>query len=190
LRALRLLDGARISTEALSSDGGDISIQAGKLVYLNASQITTSVGSGAGNGGNITIDPTFVVLIDSQIIANAFGGNGGNISIVADNFLTNNSVVQASSQLGLPGSVQIAAPKVDVNSGLATLNASYLDASSLMRESCAARAGRSQANSFTGTGRGGLAQGPGALGAPVDEKLSLVPQIRSGRLQLASAGCD
>jgi large exoprotein involved in heme utilization and adhesion len=37
-------------------------------------------------GGNITIDPQYVILNDSQIIANAYEGTGGNIRIIADVF--------------------------------------------------------------------------------------------------------
>ena len=160
---LQLLAGGSISTEALFSDGGNIDIRAGQLVYLENSQITTSVGTGAGNGGNITIDPIFVVLNNSQIIANAFGGNGGNISIVSEFFVTDTgSLVQASSQLGVSGSVVIAAPQSNVGSSVTVLPSAYFDASALMRESCAARSGRA-ANSFVQAGRGGLGAQPGDL---------------------------
>jgi len=154
------LSGGRISTEALTSDGGNITIRAGNLVYLKNSAITTSVGSGSGNGGNIFIDPTFVVLDGSRIAANAFGGAGGNINIIADYFITSpDSTVEASSQLGVSGSVQIAAPRTDPGSALARLPAVLFDASALLRASCAGRAGL-RASSLVGVGRGGLAAAP------------------------------
>jgi len=159
---LELAGGSAITTEAVSADGGDIHITAREMVHLRDSSITTSVGTGAGDGGNITIDPTFVVLNNSRIIANAFGGNGGNISIVSEFFITDSgSLVQASSQLGVSGSVVIAAPQSNVGSSVTVLPSAYFDASALMRESCAARAGR--ANSFVQAGRGGLGAQPGDL---------------------------
>jgi len=159
--SLQLLAGGSISTETVASDGGNIAIRAGDLVYLNASQITTSVAGGAGDGGNIAIDPVFVVLERGSIIANAFGGDGGSISIMSRFFLASeDSVVQASSQLGVSGTVSISAPEVDLGSGLAVLSSAFLDASSLIRESCAARSARADASSFTGAGRGGLAESP------------------------------
>ena len=49
-------------------------------------------------GGNITIDPEFVILQNSQIVANAFAGQGGNIQITAEAFLADpDSRVDASS---------------------------------------------------------------------------------------------
>ena len=157
--ALKLVGGS-ISTEALTSDGGNISIRAGNLVYLKNSEITTSVGSGSGNGGNIFIDPIFVVLDNSRIIANAFGGAGGNISIIADYFITSpDSTIEASSQLGVSGSVQITAPRTDPSSALAKLPSALFDASGLLRASCAGRAGP-RASSLLGVGRGGVAASP------------------------------
>jgi filamentous hemagglutinin family protein len=153
------LRGGIISTQADTAGGGDISISARDLVYLKDSAITTSVAGGTGNGGNITIDPQFVVLDNSQIIANAFGGNGGNISIVADNFLNQNGLVQASSQLGVSGNVTIQSPRVDVTGALRTLSADYLDAARLIRDSCAARSQRAS-NTFRAGVRGGLAAAP------------------------------
>jgi hypothetical protein len=39
--------------------------------------MTATVKSGVGRGGNITIDPQFVILERSQIRADAFGGLEG-----------------------------------------------------------------------------------------------------------------
>ena len=67
---------SRVTTQTLQGDGGDIDIRAGSLFHLLRSQVTTAVGTGSGKGGNITIDPQFVVLDRSQIRADAFGGPG------------------------------------------------------------------------------------------------------------------
>lgn len=154
------LDGGAIATEAITSDGGNISITAPRLVELVNAEITTSVGSGFGNGGNIFIDPDFVVLQSSRIIANAFGGAGGNIDIIAGFLIVSpDSVISASSALGVDGIVRTTAPDSDVSAALAVLPASYLDAAARLQAACgAARVGRS---SLTEIGRGGIVADPG-----------------------------
>jgi large exoprotein involved in heme utilization and adhesion len=158
---LVLQAGSTITSESARGGGGRISIVAGKLVQLGDSAITTSVYEGAGNGGDISIDPVFVVLDNSEIRANAETGTGGNIDITSQFFIkSSDSVVDASSRLGISGTVAISAPQVDLGSGLAVLSSGFLDASSLLRASCGARAGNS--NSFMAAGRGGLAEAPPA----------------------------
>lgn len=167
--ALRMLEGGAVTTEARSADGGNIDIQAGTLVHLSRSKITTSVGTGLGNGGNIFIDPQFVVLNASSIIANAYGGNGGNIRIAAQNYLASpDSVVEASSQLGIAGTIQITSPNSDVGAGLAALPAKFFDAAAMLRQSCALRTG-SNASSFVAVGRGGLPPAPDGLLASMSD---------------------
>lgn len=179
--------GGSIATRAVSSDGGNIAISAQRQIHLGNSQITTSVESGVGGGGNIAIDPQFVILQNSQIIANAFGGPGGNIQIVAGQLIADPTTsITASSALGIDGTVNIDAPDSDVSAGLAILPASFLDAASLMQSGCgAARAGLS---SLVEVGRGGLPPGPDdyltsqAIGVPA------LPQAGVGRAIQQSAG--
>jgi filamentous hemagglutinin family protein len=159
--ALRLFGGT-ISSEALNADGGNIDIRVGNLVHLKNSEITTAVGSGAGAGGNIFIDPTFVILENSRIAANAFGGPGGNIRIIATYFLnTLDSLIDASSQAGLPGTVQITSPNTNLSTQIKVLPATFFDATQLVREACAGRvASGNGGSSLVGVGRGGLAASP------------------------------
>ena len=111
--------------------------------------------------GNISIDPIFVVLLNSQIIANAFGGPGGNIDIVTNFFFTSSdSVVEASSALGVSGTVSISSPDTDVSGGITTLPDNFLDISELLAEQCATRKGI-RSNSLVVTGSGGLPADPG-----------------------------
>lgn len=153
------LRGGSIRTQATESDGGNITITAPRLIHLVDSRVTTSVESGVGSGGNIFIDPQFMVLQNSQIVANAYGGPGGNIHIIAGQFLSDPaSDISASSALGIDGSVNIEAPDSDVSADLAALPASFLDASRMMQAGCgAARAGLS---SLVEVGRGGLPPAP------------------------------
>jgi large exoprotein involved in heme utilization and adhesion len=152
-----------ITTEAKRADGGNIFIRATDILRMTDSEITTSVGSGFGNGGNITIDPIFVVLDSSRIVANAFGGNGGNIDITTDALLkSGDSTISASSQLGVQGTIRISAPDSDLAGSLTPLASGLIDPSQLLRQSCSARAA-SGGNSFVGVGHGGLPEQPGSL---------------------------
>lgn len=153
---------ARLSTQAVHSDGGNVRVQATDRVYLDNSEITASVGGGSGNGGNVYIDPDFVVLDQSRILANAFGGRGGNILIVTDYFIgSSDSLVDASSRLGVDGRVAISSSVDELDSNLITLPDTYLEAAGLLREPCSARH-YSDRSSFTVAGRTGLPVIPGS----------------------------
>lgn len=188
--SLRMDDGV-VATEAVSSDGGNITVLAPRLVELIDSEITTSVGTGQGNGGNILIDPDFVVLQGSRIVANAFGGAGGNIDIIAGFLIVSpDSVIDASSALGVDGFVRTTAPDTDVSASLAVLPASYLDAASQLQAGCgAARAGQS---SLTQVGRGGLPVDPGGYLPSAPVGATAVPVGSAGGLYEAQslAGLD
>ena len=66
---------SKVTTAATQADGGDIQITAPNLLRLRDSAITAEVGGGAQTvGGNITIDPQFVLLQNSQIIRKRIRG--------------------------------------------------------------------------------------------------------------------
>jgi filamentous hemagglutinin family protein len=156
------IEQAGLSTQAVDSDGGNVRVEAIDRVYLDNSEITASVGGGSGNGGNVYIDPEFVVLDQSRILANAFGGRGGNILIVTDYFIaSSDSSIDASSRLGVDGRVAIRSSVGELDSNLIALPDTYLEKAGLLREPCSARhyADRS---SFTVAGRSGLATIPGS----------------------------
>jgi filamentous hemagglutinin family protein len=184
--SVRVLEDSSVTTEANFSGGGRINIAAGDLLYLLRSGITSSVADGRGNGGDITIDPEFVVLDSSRILANAVGGNGGNITIVADHFTSSaDSLVEASSRLGIDGNINILSPDEEISNDLAELPAAYLDAEGLLRERCSARrlTGRS---SFVLSGRRGLPAPPDAgfslsgLGPGIEPGTSLSQRKSAG----------
>ena len=157
------LKGGSIATETKNADGGNITINAQQLVYLLNSTISTSVSGGAGNGGNISIDPVYVVLNNSQIIANANAGNGGNITIVADNFIKDQaSVIEASSNLGIDGTITIDSPNQEVSNGGTELPDSFLSVLELASQECALKT-RSDISSLIISGREGLRSSPGDL---------------------------
>jgi large exoprotein involved in heme utilization and adhesion len=173
-QSIRLFDGGSVTTIANQANGGDINLQAQKLVHLDAGVITSSVNGRTGEvttGGNITIDPVFVILENgSRIEATAVTGRGGAIRITADNFFAfPRSVVSAKSgNQQLSGTVEIHSPDVDLAGTLTPLPSAFLDATSLMRERCAARRNGEREGSFSVRGPGGIPSEPdGWLRAPV-----------------------
>ena len=108
--------------------------------------------------------------------ANAFGGPGGNITIRAGQLIrTPDSVIQASSAQSVSGTISIAGLNQDIAGSLVVLPETFLDASSQLREACAARGGR-PGNSFIAGGRGGLPPDPGtplaasSFGQPLEQQ--------------------
>ncbi|PYQ06434.1 MAG: hypothetical protein DMF83_12335 [Acidobacteria bacterium] len=171
--SLRLQDSA-ITTASTRADGGNVSITTtGSQFYLLNGKITTSVQSGVGEGGNITIGAPghpveFVILNGSEIRADAFGGPGGNINIFAGIFLTSNSILSASSALGLPGTIGIQAGVTDVSSSVGQLPESVLQAATLLRAACATRLAGGESSSLVVSGREGVPAEPGgALPSPL-----------------------
>jgi filamentous hemagglutinin family protein len=166
------MNSGSVSTRAVTSDGGNITLNAPNLINLTNSQITTSVESGVGSGGNITIDPRALILNNSRILANAFGGPGGNINITADVFLVNSNgrlptslvgIVDASSALSTPGTINIQATFTNVTSEIAQLPETPLHATELLRAACAARFVGGKTSSLVLAGRDGVPPQPGGL---------------------------
>jgi large exoprotein involved in heme utilization and adhesion len=161
-----VMKNSSITTEASQASGGQITINAPARVQLTNSTVSTSVAGIEGDttGGDITIDPNFVILQNSQIIAQAFAGTGGNITITAGVFLADpNSLVDASSQLGISGTIDIQAPVQNLSGALVPLSQGYLAATSLLAQRCAARHADGQFSTFVVAGRDGLPLEPGGL---------------------------
>ncbi len=158
------LKNSLISAQA-GLDGGNIELTAPNLVYLLHSTVTgaaDTTGSGFGNGGNLTIDPSFLVLNDSGLISKSSFGNGGNITILTDYFFQSASIIDASAPFGLPGTVSVSAPEVDLSASLVGLPDNFLDAESLLRPDCAVRLA-GDVSTFIMLGRGGLPIQPGGF---------------------------
>jgi large exoprotein involved in heme utilization and adhesion len=135
---------------------------------LRDSRITAEVGGGPQTiGGNITIDPQFVLLQNSRIIANASQGKGGNISIQAQQaFLADpGSTVSASSMGGpeLQGTVDIRAPVASISGAVAPLPQAFAQPAELLRSRCAERLREGTVSRFVVGGRDGVPLEPGSL---------------------------
>ncbi|MFT6790918.1 MAG: large exoprotein involved in heme utilization and adhesion, partial [Cellvibrionaceae bacterium] len=147
---IKLLANSRLSTESASGGGGQIKVLVNDLLYLRDSAMTTRVeqSGGQGNGGDIFVDPIFIVLDNSVITANAIGGNGGNITLIADYInQSTDSQITASSELGVDGEINIDAFDAEVEAGENNLATDFLDASQWVQQACAQRSG-SRVSSF------------------------------------------
>ena len=160
---IRLAD-SQITAQA-GLDGGNISLAAPKLIYLFHSTLSgqaDATDSGFGNGGNINIDPSFLILNDSSLISKSSFGNGGNITILSDFFFPSASIIDASAPFGLPGTVSVTAPEVDLSGALVALAGNFLDAGAQLRPDCGVRL-TGNISSFIVLGRGGLPLAPGGF---------------------------
>jgi hypothetical protein len=157
----RLENNSGIDVSTDRTNAGDIRINGGKFLHLSDSNITTSVADGEGNGGNIFISTPIVALDSSDIIARAAKGKGGNISISGFLFQSPSSIVDASSELGIDGNIDLK-PDTNISGSLAVLPDTFLNASHQMSERCTARSGN-DLSSFVVKGRGGVPLHPGDL---------------------------
>jgi large exoprotein involved in heme utilization and adhesion len=163
-----------VSTGASQATGGNIRLTASSLVRLQDSQMTAAVGGGTGDGGNVTIDPAFLVLQGSQITANAFAGRGGRVSLTASQALLADpsSTVTASSTLGLSGEVDIQAPVTNISSTLVPLPQAFAKDTALVSTRCAERLRAGTVSTLVVRGRDGV---PGRPGEVVPLPLGLAP---------------
>ncbi len=182
-----LTGNSAISTSASQSSGGDIFVKAGDEIELTDSQITAQAGPGGGgnitltapsmiylldstltaqavgDGGNLSIiDPVFFVMNNGALISKSSSANGGNITILSDYFFQSASTIDASAPFGLPGTVSVSAPQVDLSGSLVGLPNNLLDAESQLRPDCAVRLA-GNVSSFIMLGRGGLPIEPGGF---------------------------
>ncbi len=161
---------AFLSAATESGEGGNIILQVqDSLLLRRASQISAEAGNN-GNGGNININSGFIVAVPSEnsdILANAFEGNGGNIQITSQGIFgiqfreqptTATSDINASSQFGVDGVIEINTPDVDPSQGLVNLPTVPVDTE--IAQACTAGSTVAK-SSFTITGRGGLPPNPG-----------------------------
>ena len=131
------------------------------MVQLTDSTISASVLDGTGGGGSVNIDPQFVLLQNSQILANAVFGLGGNINLTTNLLLPDSaSIISASSQFGQQGTILLQSPVAPASGKINPLSQKPLIETSLMSQRCAASADGIY-SSFTVAGRDSLPAEPG-----------------------------
>ncbi len=146
---LQLADSA-INTRAVQSGGGDVLITSNGLVFLDQSEISaTALGDVTGSdGGNITVgSPDLFVMKESEVTAQAVAGNGGNIALTAEAVIVDiASVIDASSELGVDGVVEVESPNQEVNTVLQELDDSFADFPELIARDCVEPASRDRSS--------------------------------------------
>ena len=157
-----LVDDSTFTVESAQANAGNIKFDAGFLIHLIDSTLSGSTGGGPEtSGANINLDPDWVVIQNSQLLANAFEGQGGNITLQADLgiFVDEFSTISASSQFGTSGSVNIQAPIQNLSGAIAPLPENIVDIAALVGQHCAAQKG-GQLSSFVQGGRDVVPPGP------------------------------
>ena len=207
------LTSSAVSTEALKASGGDIKLTAPNSIMLSDSTLTASVAGGnETTGGKIDIDPQYVIIQNSQILARAADGNGGRIAIAASQavLIDPSSRLDATNSQGISGQVLIQSPIQQLSGAIAPLPQAFAVAANLYGQRCAAQKG-GQFSSFIQGARDGVPPQPGDLIAsplvfesetanPVtgSQALQNLPVVRLGLPQLeriswakfnSSAGC-
>jgi large exoprotein involved in heme utilization and adhesion len=154
--------------------GANISLSGLDFLRMDNESLISASALGNANGGNVTIDSTFIVATPptgpegSDIIANAEQGNGGRVNITTQGLfgiefrpqLTPKNDITVSSTFGLSGEFALNTPGVDPSRGLAALPANVVDASQQIDQRCTASNKERGSNSFTITGRGGMPPSP------------------------------
>jgi large exoprotein involved in heme utilization and adhesion len=139
-----LLDGGTITTGAAQASGGNITLTANDMIQLVDSTIASSVQGNADTvGGDVTLDPDFIILQNSHILAKAVAGQGGNITLIANKavLLDSQSTLDASSQTGISGSVRIESPIQVLSGTIAPLPDQPVNVATLYASRCVAGEG-------------------------------------------------
>ena len=163
----------------------------------NESEISAQAFDTA-NGGNIDIDTNFLIAFPpkgsegSDIIANAFEGSGGKIDITAQGLFgieereaspeNRTNDIDASSEFGLAGVVEINQPDLDPNRGLVELPETVVDPAALVAQNPCKRGSESE---FVITGRGGL---PPSLNEDLSSEATQVGLVEPAPIESRGAG--
>ncbi|MGC8712365.1 MAG: hypothetical protein ACP5RH_08235 [Leptodesmis sp.] len=180
----------QISTASAQVSGGAIAIQAGQIRLSGSSSITTSVFSGEGGGGDITLAADAILLLDdTDILAFSRDGRGGNITLRTPVFygfqykpappgvdpttLRGNGKVDINASGRLSAGI-IALPDIGkLQNTVVQLPAAPVDTDSLIANSCIVQ--RSHQGSLVITGAGGIPTQPDDLASVPFSTYELAP---------------
>jgi hypothetical protein len=170
-----IVDNAKITTQAVAGDGGQMMINSRDLVLKNA-QLTTSVEGVSGNGGNINVESQTLTMNSGFIQANtsALGGRGGDINVSAKQFIASRgnvevggqerlsftpdsgvNVIQAAAPDGVSGQVTVSNVELNIAGQLKPLQSGFSSRQNISGNPC--RVARGQVlSSLIVAGKGGL----------------------------------
>ncbi|KPA19215.1 secreted protein containing Filamentous hemagglutinin [Candidatus Magnetomorum sp. HK-1] len=136
-KTVTLQNNCQLTTNATTDGGGQISIHTPGTVGILNSSITTNVKTGEGNAGDINISSGILLLNHSKLQAYADGGDGGAISIRSEYLLkSTDTIMDASSNRGNEGTVQIDSPDIDISSDIVPPSSNFLDTSKWVNNNC------------------------------------------------------
>lgn len=180
----------QISTASAQVSGGAIAVKAGQIRLSGSSRITTSVFSGEGGGGDISLTADAIILLDdTDILAFSRDGRGGNITLTTPVFfgfryepapsgtdpitLRGNGKVDINASGRLQAGI-IALPDISkLQNTIVQLPAAPVDTDSLIANSCIVP--RSHQGSLVITGAGGVPTQPDDLASVPFSTYELVP---------------
>ena len=165
-----LSNGASLFASTPVGTGGNIDLKiAGNLILQDNSTISAQATENA-NGGNIAIDANFAIAQFNQnndIIAVAAEGRGGNIDITTNAIFgleersstppNNTNDLDASSELGLDGTIEINELDLNPAEALEELPTEVIDVAGLVEQNLCQQG---QGSEFIVTGKGGTASSP------------------------------
>ena len=184
------LNNGTITATTDSADGGNITLNIADLLLLrngNGDALISATAGGQGQGGNLTIDTTFLVAFpneNSDITANASQGRGGNINITAtgiygiqfQNALTDLSDITATSDnVNLAGTVTLNTPENQINQEQIEQPEEVVDSSDVVSQSVCSDFGGE--NQLANSGRSGLPQIPGLIPRNSVVNVDLVDEV-------------
>ena len=159
-------------TTANTGTGGNIKLNIDEILLMRNNSLISGRATEGATGGKVDISAKFIIAFPSQfdgndIIANAVEGAGGNINLTTEALFgieeraatTNNATndIDASSQFGLSGQINITQPDVNPASGLLELTEDVVDAADLIAQNVCTQTANSE---FVDIGKGGLPQNP------------------------------
>ncbi len=167
------MDPSFITTAANLGNGGDININSNGVIYLQNSGFLTSVADANGNGGNINVTARALIMDTGVIQANAKGGKGGDINLQLQSLIPSNdklikggaqvvwqpfqpgfNVIQAASQNGVNGTINISSPQFSISGSTGDLDGA-INLPILDSNPCLSSAAFT--SSLARTGKGGVA---------------------------------
>ena len=174
-QSLSLYEGASIDATnqgigGADNTGGNINLQISDNLTLRENSTISAQALENANGGNINLEANFVIAQPNQnndIIAAAAEGTGGNINVTTNaifgleerSSIPDNSTndLDASSELGVDGTIEIDELDVNPTEGLEELPVEVIDVSGLVAQNLCQQG---QGSEFVVTGKGGTAPSP------------------------------
>ena len=168
--SLALSDAASLLASTPVGTGGNINLQISDLLILQDNSTISAQALENANGGNIEIEADFVIAQPNQnndIIAAAVEETGGNINITTNAIFgleerssipeNNTNDIDASSEFGLDGTVEINELDVNPAQGLEELPIEVIDVTGLVAQNLCQQG---QGSEFVVTGKGGTVPSP------------------------------